>query len=63
MGTDVTCIDIDEKIENLRNGIIPIYEPGLEDLAKSNYKSRRLKFTIDLSSVINDVDIITLFLL
>lgn len=59
MGTDVTCVDIDEKkIENLRNGIIPIYEPGLEDLVKSNYKSGRLKFTTDLSSVINDVDII-----
>ena len=59
MGTDVTCVDIDEKkIENLRNGIIPIYEPGLEDLVKSNHKSGRLKFTTDLSSVINDVDII-----
>ncbi len=59
MGTDVTCVDIDEKkIENLRNGIIPIYEAGLEDLVKSNYKSGRLKFTTDLSSVINDVDII-----
>lgn len=59
MGTDVTCVDIDEKkIENLRNGVIPIYEPGLEDLVKSNYKSGRLKFTTDLSSVINDVDII-----
>lgn len=59
MGTDVTCVDIDEKkIENLRNGIIPIYEPGLEDLVKSNYKSGRLKFTTDLSSIINDVDII-----
>ncbi|WP_108821339.1 UDP-glucose/GDP-mannose dehydrogenase family protein [Dysgonomonas sp. Marseille-P4361] len=59
MGTDVTCVDIDEKkIENLRNGIIPIYEPGLEDLVKSNYKSGRLKFATDLSSVVNDVDII-----
>lgn len=59
MGIDVTCVDIDEKkIENLRDGIIPIYEPGLEDLVKSNYQSGRLKFTTDLSSVINDVDII-----
>lgn len=59
MGTDVTCVDIDtKKIENLKNGIIPIYEPGLEDMVESNYKAGRLKFTTDLVSILNDVDII-----
>lgn len=59
MGTDVTCVDIDaKKIENLRNGIIPIYEPGLEELVENNHKAGRLKFTTDLASILNDVDIV-----
>lgn len=59
MGVDVTCIDIDEKkIENLRNGVIPIYEPGLDKMVVRNSRSGRLKFSTSLEEVIDDVEII-----
>lgn len=59
LGVDVACVDIDkEKIENLKNGIIPIYEPGLETMVSRNYNAGRLNFTTDLTAVINDVDIV-----
>ncbi len=59
LGIEVICVDIDkEKIEKLRNGISPIYEPGLDDLLKNNIKRDRLTFTTDLSSCVNDADII-----
>ena len=59
MGTEVYCVDIDQKkIENLKNGVIPIFEPGLDEMVERNHKAGRLQFTTDLSSIINDVDII-----
>ena len=59
MGVHVTCVDIDErKIAALKQGVIPIYEPGLETLVRKNMKSGRLKFTTRLEDVINQVDIV-----
>lgn len=59
MGINVHCIDVDaNKIENLKKGIIPIYEPGLDEIVLRNYKAGRLQFSTDLSVIINDVDII-----
>ena len=59
MGVHVTCIDIDKKkIDALRQGTIPIYEPGLETLVHKNMKSGRLRFSTSLEEVINEVNII-----
>ena len=59
MGTDVYCVDIDkDKIDNLKNGIIPIYEPGLEELVLKNYKNGRLHFSADLTEVLDSVDVL-----
>lgn len=55
MGNDVICIDKDlEKLENLKRGIIPIYEPGLEDLIKTNVKEGRLKFSDNISDAVKE---------
>ena len=59
MGINVTCVDIDEnKIERLKNGDIPIYEPGLEEMVLKNVSAGRLKFTTDLKNVLDDVDVV-----
>ena len=58
-GATVTCVDVDAaKIERLNNGEIPIYEPGLEELVKKNVAAGRLRFTTDLASVLDDVEIV-----
>lgn len=59
LGANVTCVDVDQrKINNLREGIIPIYEPGLDSMVQRNVKARRLNFISDLKLVLNDMDIV-----
>jgi UDPglucose 6-dehydrogenase len=58
VGIDVTCIDIDtQKIENLKNGIIPIYEPGLEPIVKRNFEKGRLHFSTSTQEGIKGADV------
>ena len=58
-GVNVTCVDVDaNKIERLKNGEIPIYEPGLDQLVLKNVKAGRLTFTTDLASVLNEQEIV-----
>jgi UDPglucose 6-dehydrogenase len=58
MGNNVWCIDIDqEKIDNLKKGILPIYEPGLEEMVVRNFKDKRLHFTTDYSEAVPNSDI------
>ena len=59
MGIDVTCVDINpEKIKCLLNGEIPIYEPGLDDLVKRNVEAGRLNFTTDLTTCLDNVEVV-----
>lgn len=58
VGIEVTCIDIDQrKIDNLRQGILPIYEPGLEEMVTRNVDAGRLHFSTDLGAAIKDCDV------
>lgn len=58
-GATVTCVDVDtKKIEDLKQGIIPIYEPGLDELVKKNLKAGRLKFSTSLAEVLNDQQVV-----
>jgi UDPglucose 6-dehydrogenase len=59
MGAHVTCVDVDaRKIEKLNHGIMPIYEPGLEELVRRNVEFGRLAFTTDLTEVLDDVEVV-----
>ena len=59
MGSHVTCVDVDtQKIQKLQSGIMPIYEPGLEELVKRNVEFGRLSFTTDLTEVLDDVEVV-----
>jgi UDPglucose 6-dehydrogenase len=58
-GHTVTCVDVDEnKINGLKNGIIPIFESGLEQIVRNNYYYKRLDFTIDIKSAVQKNDVI-----
>ena len=59
MGNDVICVDVDQnKISKLKDGIIPIYEPGLEVLVKENYKRESLKFTTEINGSLNTAEVV-----
>ncbi len=59
LGNDVVCVDKDiDKINNLKKGILPIYEPGLEELVLKNYKNKRLNFSTNLRESVRKSDII-----
>ena len=58
VGIEVVCVDVDQKkIENLKNGIMPIYEPGLEEIVVRNYQSGRLQFSTNLADAIQGSDV------
>ena len=59
MGVNVTCVDVnEEKINSLKNGQVPIYEPGLDEMVLRNHREGRLNFTTDLTSCLNNVEIV-----
>ena len=60
-GVDVTCVDVDgKKIEKLNNGIIPIYEPGLDTIVKKNVEAGRLHFTTDIRTAVQQALVVFL---
>ena len=60
-GVDVTCVDVDtDKIEKLKQGVIPIYEPGLDNLVEKNVKAGRLHFTTDLGTAVSGAEVVFL---
>lgn len=59
MGVNVTCVDVDkQKIDNLANGVVPIYEPNLTDMVIKNHSAGRLHFSTDLKSCLSDVEVL-----
>lgn len=59
MGTEVYCVDVDKaKIDGLKQGVVPIYEPGLDEMVDRNFKAGRLKFTTDLRECIDEVEVL-----
>jgi UDPglucose 6-dehydrogenase len=59
LGNDVVCVDKDEKkVENLKNGIMPIYEPGLEEMVGRNFAEDRLRFSTDLEAAVSDAEVV-----
>ncbi|MEO8650452.1 MAG: nucleotide sugar dehydrogenase, partial [Acidobacteriota bacterium] len=60
-GVDVTCVDVDDsKIDRLNNGIIPIYEPGLDQVVEKNVRSGRLHFTTEIASAVAGAQVVFL---
>src|SRR4029079_3174044 len=60
-GVEVTCVDVDEtKIEKLKHGIIPIYEPGLDTIVEKNSHAGRLHFTTDIKRAVEDALVVFL---
>lgn len=60
-GVEVTCVDVDEKkIDGLKNGVIPIYEPGLDTIVEKNAKAGRLHFTTDIASAVKNALVVFL---
>ena len=59
VGVDVTCVDIDsKKIDNLKKGVLPIYEPGLEEMVHRNFQKQRLHFSTSLQESIQGAEVV-----
>ena len=60
-GVDVTCVDVDaKKVDALKAGVIPIYEPGLETIVEKNARDGRLRFTTDLAEAVKQAEVVFL---